>query len=346
LVRRIGWVTAIAEGGALLGPVYGAGALHIMSWRWIFLLNVPVAIAFAWVLHRTWLPDARRGTAAIDWRGGLLLGAILSCTILAASQEASRLDERVGRPALLAAAILGCAAYALSARRTPEPVLPATLVGGRLMQAVLLTHLLSGMALIAPLILVPLWGNTLMSLEPTQAALLLARLSLTIPIGALLGSRLSGMLPLTIVATAGMLLAGGALELMSAWPVSIDTTTMTGPLLLGGFGFGLMISPTNGLAIQSAGQVHASTAASLVQAARLVGMAVGSAALASFGLDHFNTLVAELTLSDPTAYVEAVRSSAQQVFTRLFHWGALAAVAGSGAALLTWSGKHEPVQPR
>ncbi|MFN0070171.1 MAG: MFS transporter [Chloroflexota bacterium] len=334
MISRIGWITAIAEGGALLGPVYGAAAIQLLSWRWVFLLNIPCAVLLGFWLLRKWTPGSPRpDIGPLAWRGAILLGGALSVLTLGVSQEASRLAGGAGRPLLLLTGAALIALLFLSERRAANPLLPRTLLLHRGITATLTTHLLGGAALMVPLLVVPLWGNTLLGLDSSQAALLLARLTLTIPIGALLGSKLGDKMPLSVLASVGMMTTAGALAMMATWTSAVDTGSMTLALLLTGLGFGIMIAPTNATAIHAAGLTHAASVASLVQAARLVGMTLASAGLASYGLDHFNALVADLSIGDAAAYVQAVRASAQQVFTELFRVGALIAALGAVAAL-------------
>jgi MFS family permease len=331
LVQRIGWVTAIAEGGALLGPVYGAAAIQVLSWRWIFLLNIPAcAVLIAWLTWR-WQPDAEEAQRhQVDWPGAAALGMALGLVTLAASRNAVGGNTR---PLLLALGAVLVVSLIGQERRALQPMLPSWLVRSRSVACSLLTHLLGGGALMVPLLVVPLWGNTLLGQDAAQSALLLARLTLTIPIGALAGSRVPARVPAGMIGTVGMLITAAALALMASWSELIEPIAMTPALLLTGLGFGLMIAPTNAAAIQTAGPSNAATVASLIQAARLIGMTLASAWLATYGLDQFNARVANVSIGDPSAYLQAVRTSARAVFTELFLIGVGLAVLGAVASL-------------
>lgn len=334
LAVRIGWVTAIAEGGALLGPVYGAGMVHFVSWRWIFLLNIPLSLVIGWLLVRHWPRDARP-EAREPWNrlSPLLLGLSLGALIVALSREATHLVNEQGRPMLLGLAAVSAVAFLVADRRAASPLLPSSLMRQRAVPVALLTHLLAGAAFMIPLVVVPLWGSTLLGRAPAEASLLLARLTLTIPLGALLASRLGGRLPLSWLASLGMLICLAGALMMTQWSVDTDETAMTPALLLAGLGFGIMIVPTNTLAIGASGLGSASTAASLVQVARLIGMTIASAALATYGLDRFDALVANLSLTDPEAYLNGVRASADLVFSDLFRASAVLAALAAAVAL-------------
>lgn len=337
LVLRVGWVTAVAEAGAVLGPVYGAGIVEHVSWRWVFFINLPLVAMLAWWL---WRAPARISTEHIgrglDWPGALLLGGALGALTLGLARESGGLLAGYGRAALLVSGGILLLLCLRVERQAQAPFAPPALWRSRPTTAVLATHLLAGAALMVPLLVVPIWATTLLALPPAEAALLLARLTLTIPLGAVLGSLISARLPPSLIAAAGLALTTLAALLMHNWPIEATPGEMTAALLLAGFGFGLMIPPTNAIAINAAGSANAATMASLVQVARLFGMTLASTAVATWGLDHFAALTAAIPLTDPGHYLTSVRASAHEAFRALFVWGAISAAAASAAALLSW----------
>ena len=138
--RALGLNVMVAYLGLTLGPPIGGLIVSHTSWRWIFLLNVPVAVAtllVGWDL----LPAERRDRAArlvgelasrvgrrIDLVGAVLLGAMLVAFFLPLTFSpfwgwGSRLTIGL----LVAAAVL-FAAFLLFERRAREPILDLNLV--------------------------------------------------------------------------------------------------------------------------------------------------------------------------------------------------------------------------
>ncbi|WP_239162683.1 MFS transporter [Paractinoplanes rishiriensis] len=75
LVRAIAYLTWPALVAPLIAPALGGALSQYASWRWIFLINVPLGIV-ALVLARRLVPDVRADDAGrLDWRG-FLLGAL------------------------------------------------------------------------------------------------------------------------------------------------------------------------------------------------------------------------------------------------------------------------------
>jgi hypothetical protein len=74
---------------------------------------------------------------------------------------------------------------------------------------------------------------------------------------------------------------------------------MTGPLLIAGLGFGLVIAPINSAALGETVEEERATMASLITVVRLLGALVGVALLTSRGLGSFYTQAGLIPLDDP-----------------------------------------------
>lgn len=114
--------------GSVLGPLLGGALVEYTSWRLIFLVNVPVAIAGMWMNRRD-MPEYRLDHANRFDLTGFLLFAAASALLLAAS-------ELAGADPVPWAAMAGCAAVALllgvvyvwHSRRTAHPVADLSLL--------------------------------------------------------------------------------------------------------------------------------------------------------------------------------------------------------------------------
>ena len=78
--------------------------------------------------------------------------------------------------------------------------------------------------------------------------------------------------------------------MVSAWDLDIAEPWLTIHLVIAGFGFGLNNTPIMTGALNAAGKDYQATAASLVVVARMMGMTLGLAALAAWGVEHFQVL--------------------------------------------------------
>ena len=163
------------------------------------------------------------------------------------------------------------AALVLVERRTWQPLLAPLFFRSRAFVTANLAQLLEGVALIIALVTVPLMANTVMGKEPLTGAWWLLRMTVAIPIGAVIGGyllRLIGIRPVTI---AGLGLAALGLFLVSTWELDIAEPWLTLHLMVAGFGFGLNNTPIMTRALSSLGLDHQATGASLVTVSRMLG---------------------------------------------------------------------------
>lgn len=121
--QAIGTWSALGGLGAALGPVIG-GLLVQASWRWVFLINLPVGLAAIVLALRT-LPESRdeRVQSRPDLLGATLLAASVGLVALALVKAP---DWGWGSPRFLAgltAAILCAAAVVARSGRHPAPVI-------------------------------------------------------------------------------------------------------------------------------------------------------------------------------------------------------------------------------
>ena len=106
---------------------------------------------------------------------------------------------------------------------------------------------------------------------------------------------------------------------MSGWETQVEQLRLTAPLVITGLGFGLVIPPITVSALSAAPGDYWGAAASLVTASRMVGMALGLAALSAWGIERFYTLTADVTLGETFEETEApLIEAGVTVFQNLF----------------------------
>jgi len=334
----LGTVAGAAEAGGVLGPLWGAAVLDQLSWRWVFYFNVPLVILLLLALRR-W-PAPGRGSSErprVDYLGGALLGAGLGLLALGLSREASQgATFRVLSGVGAAGALIAFIGYE---RRAPLPLVDLKLFTQRAFAAGNCLSLLSGVALIVAMVDVPLYAATVLRLTPVEGGLLLMRLMVGIPIGAVLGGWLTRRIGARLSGGLGVAACAVGLALMARWQPDTQPDEMTRDLLLTGLGFGLQLAPITSVVVGWAGAARSGVAAALVTVTRMIGMLLGVATLTSWGLDRFNGLVAGLPLPLPVlgesaeagqqrieAYRRAVLEAGLTVFGEIFTAAAVVSI--------------------
>ena len=266
-----------------------------------------------------------------DLLGALLVGGALGCVVLtfAAAEPETEVVGPLGYALLpVAAGLVGL--YLLHHRRTELPLVPRGLVRGRLVWA-LVVSVLVGVALVAVVVDVPLLARLVHTSSQTEAALVLVRFLVAVPVGALAGGWALRVTGPGVVAGAGLALTAIGLAVMTTWGRgSLEEVVSTLVLAITGLGIGLALAPVNDAALAEASHDSHGTASALVVVARMVGMVVGVALLTAIGLHQYYAEVG--ALADPTD-VEALRDAAILQVAWVFRGAAVAAALGAVASL-------------
>ncbi|MGL5930290.1 MAG: MFS transporter, partial [Dermatophilaceae bacterium] len=261
----------------------------------IGLLAAALAVAALGVALPRWRPVLVRA----DLLGAGLLGGALGCIVMtfAAAEPEREVVGPLGY-ALLPLAALLTAAYLAHHRRAAVTLVPRGLVRGRLVRALVVSALV-GVALVAVVVDVPLLARLVLTTSQTEAALVLVRFLVAVPVGALAGGWAVRRLGDGAVAASGLVLAAAGLATMSTWGSgSLEQPSATAVLAATGLGVGLALAPVNNAALAEASAQTHGTASALVVVTRMVGMVVGIAVLTAVGLSRYYDAVAELP--DPT----------------------------------------------
>ena len=285
----------------------------------VWLTPLALAAAAAAVLLILWELRPRRSTrpllhvrrlpglaAAVDWPGALLLAIALGTIIVSFSAE----DPMSGPIAtsaiwLLPAGAIASVLFVVRERHAARPLVDGGELRSHGAYGALLTNLAIGAALMAALLDVPILARaTVFPNSQLGAALVLLRLLVGVPIGAVAGGWLSQRAGNRTVAAAGMALSAAAFGLMTSW----TATTLADPfgagwlhpsdpvLFVCGLGFGLAIAPVNASMLVSVRDQMHGLASALAVVARMIGMLVGISILTAVSLHVFYTTAATLPL--------------------------------------------------
>lgn len=119
----IAFVTIPGLIGPLVGPTLGGWLVHIASWHWIFLINVPVGLAGC-IATFLFMPDSRLPTSGFDLPGYLLLVVGMVTISVALDGHAELGLENAIMLVLLVLSLAAFIAYWLYAARVPKPIFP------------------------------------------------------------------------------------------------------------------------------------------------------------------------------------------------------------------------------
>jgi len=328
--RALGVVGALTFLGMAAGPVVGAAILASFhpeevvaaagmrgttlaaviepAWRWVFYLNVPIgvcALVLTWAASPDWETPHRGGRVDIVGAatyGLALIAGLLGLTLLGSRDVAGlTLDPVVVTAALLGVAALATVAAVVRGLRVDDPFLDPRLFRSVPFSSAALVSLLTGYGFATAIIGAAVFVDRVLYGGPDEQRLALGALAGATAVGALASGFIVRVVPLRVVALAGLVLSIGGLLAMSRW--TADSSLESVALALGAFGlgFGLTVTPRSTAAVEAAGRRAFGTASAVVTVARMLGMAVGLAILTAYGSTTIDRLYTQV-YATPDAY--------------------------------------------
>ncbi len=278
----------------ILGPILGGWLVDDVSWRWIFLINVPIgvlAIILAWIKLET---DEPQPAHRLDWLGMALLSPGLTLFIFGLAESASGGfgDFKSWAPIVAGVALIATFFWH-SWRKSSGALIDIRTFTQTRAGAAAGTFLLFAVAFFGALLLIPLYYQTVRGASALESGLLLAPQGF----GAMITMPLAGKLtdrygPNRLPA------CGIPLLVIGIAPFAFVTAT-TSYVLLGSFSFvlglgmGFSMMPTMTAAMQAvpaAAIARTSTAMNIIrQGGASIGTAVLSVILASEITSHLGT---------------------------------------------------------
>ena len=246
--------------GFLIGPIIG-GLLTEVSWRWVFLFNVPIGIFGAlWGIWRLREPVRPLERQRIDWFGSLTLTIGLAGILLYLSMIAFPMLSQAQIITILVVGCVGLILFAVIEPRIKQPIVQLRLFRDRLFTLANLSGLLNGIARGAVLFLLIFFLQGPYAQDPLHAGLLLTPFGAAFMIVGPLSGRLSDRIGSRLLAPIGLGISSlGLLGLTSITPNTPYWLLGTYMALMGG-GSGFFVSP-NTNAIMSSVEPHTRGAA-------------------------------------------------------------------------------------
>jgi EmrB/QacA subfamily drug resistance transporter len=272
--RAIGLWSGLSGVAGALGPLVGGYLVGALSWRAVFLLNLPVGVAVAWAAIRH-IPETRDYTASgrLDYLGaGLLAIGLAGVTFALIEAPGDRAAMDVAPVAALG--LIALVAFAWQERRAGDPLLPFEIFRSRQFSAANAVTFVVYAGLGGFFFLFVSFLQVSLGYSPVEAG------AASLPVTAVmlmfsawsggLTERLGARLPLAL----GSLIIGAALLAMTTMSPGDDYLAgVLPPVLLFGVGLTLVVAPGTAVALGSADPSRAGIASGINNAvARVAGL--------------------------------------------------------------------------
>jgi EmrB/QacA subfamily drug resistance transporter len=292
-IKALGLWSALSGLGFAIGILLGGAITDFASWRWVFLINVPVAMAALAVVPR--LVDESR--AAVASRGFDLAGAVAvtvgMTTLVYTAVKAPDYGWRsLETHALVGAALVLLGAFAIIERRSSAPLIPPGFLGRREAWVPNLLQLLLGVSALSTLFLLTLYVQQVLGYTPLEAGLAYLPLAGGVAAATGLANKIVPRAGPRVLALAGLAIASVGIALIGQAPAdgSYYVDVLPAMIVIGlGAGFSFVSITTAALA--SVGDEAAGLASGLLSTSVQLGGALGVAALVALASERSADLI-------------------------------------------------------
>jgi EmrB/QacA subfamily drug resistance transporter len=291
--KALGVWSAIAAGGAAFGLLLGGVLTDLLSWQWVFIVNLPVGIG-AFVAALRLVPESR---AQLKHRAFDLAGAVTVTSgllvLVYAIVEAKTYGWGSARTLVVGGiGVVLLASFLMIESRSRFPLMRLSVFRLRSLAVADATLLLVASAMFSMFFFASLYVQDILGYSPLKAGLAFLPVSAGIMIGAGAAQQLIRKLGVRGVSVIGL----GLATLGMAWLVRLPVHgSYVADLLVGllpmSIGMGLVFVPITLLATSGVTDEDAGLASGLFNTAQQVGGSLGLAILSTLAADHTSGLL-------------------------------------------------------
>lgn len=324
---------------SVFGPLLGGFITDQLSWRWVFLVNLPVGIAAALIIGFGLIEPKREGRAAIDYAGAAVLTTAVTALLLILGDGSTPANLLNTRNVLLMVAVAALFVWFVKIERNAaDPIVPLVLFRNRVVSVAIVIGFLAGIAMFAAITFVPLLAQGVLGTSATAAGSFLTPLMLAWVFSSIIGGRLLLRLGSRTLVLTGLVFMLGGFAALATFSKTTPRLVMVVELIFIGAGLGLTMLTLLIASQHSVPREQLGITTSLNQFSRSIGGALGvallgamlAAGLAEFSRDPNALVNPEARARIAPAELAALQGALQNTLRTIF-WASAAVV---GVALV------------
>ncbi len=276
--KIIGLFSGMWGVASFIGPMVGGYLTTYLSWRWVFYLSIPFGAA-AWIMvGASYTERYPRGPIGkVDYQGAIVISCALTLLLLVVEQGGGFRYYQVAI-ALGVCVLLGLL-FVWIERRSSDPLIPLDLFRNRIVVLALIHGLFAGMSLLGTLNFLPLFVQSVHGTDAIEAGKILVPYIIPWVLAAPLGGRLILRFGYRPVIAVGMTLIIAGAILLAQVDEHTDRLHLSINVAIIGLGGGLTMASLMIAAQHAVPGSRLGVTTSIVQFARSIGAAVGTATM-------------------------------------------------------------------
>jgi MFS family permease len=272
-----GLILGAAGIGNALGPLFGGILTDSIGWRWVFLINLPIAVVAAlitWKVVRA--DDSGTVREPIDYRGMTAMCLGLFALLLALDEGTSRGWTNGFILACFAVAAVSLVAFALIERRAgPKALVPDDVIANRTFLMAGLSVLMMSAIFFAALLYLPQFMSKQLGFSAVGSGAGLLPMMGTFALTSFIAGMLYERLGAKLTVSSGAALLAGGMFLLSRVDSGTSYADMVPGMVVLGLGVGLFYSSITTTAITALDPARSSLAGAIVYMLQIAGGSLG-----------------------------------------------------------------------
>lgn len=331
--------------GPILGPTLGGLITEVSTWRWNFYINVPVGIIS---LILTWknLIDTEKKERQMDWIG-LILISISIASLQYFLDRGNQDDWFDSRKICIAAFLtiicfLGFLLHAMT-KKTQKIVFNLNIFSDRNFFLASLLLAMFGLGLFGAMIILPLMLENLFNYPALTTGLVMAPRGIAAMISMIMMGQLIKKIDPRWLILSGLIISAFGMYMGTYYNLNISREWIIGPILIQGFGMGMIFVPISTLAFTTLPEHLRQEASGLFNLLRTLGSSIGISIVANLlsrGIQtHWNYFGGFVNLYNPM-FLKYIQKFTEHGIPNMLGKATIVKIIASNAAMLSYVNIH------
>ncbi|MGY0373413.1 MFS transporter [Clostridium sp. JNZ J1-5] len=261
--------------GTMVGPPLGGFIVSVLSWKYIFLINVPIGL-ITFFMGTKILPKPQENIKEkLDIKGAILF---ITAIVLIFGSLIQGQNVGYNNPTIILGFVVGILAmvvFIVIEKRVEYPLLQLSIFENKLFSLSIFCGFISFVAISCPNIIQPFYLQKVMKLSPSVTGILMIAFPVVLAIVAPVSGYLSDKIGSELLTFLGLLFTSAGLFLMSTLNQYSNLWVLTFFVVIMSIGNGLFQSPNNSLIMSTVPKNKLGIAGSVNALVRNLGMVFG-----------------------------------------------------------------------